>query len=190
MTAALAPVETIVIGGVRRPIVGYLGDGHPIVEALADMLWYVTAIDIECAVPFDFTACAIAKAVERQIGVPGTGAIIGRQIAYVKMPADDGTPVWNRFRVPEYTRDKIDHFDETNDADPGGYLLKAPSERQTVSAQRERANAPKAATNTSTAYRNVPSRKIRVGRVHRNSSGVVQIYTEPPTRLKRGEWGK
>lgn len=150
-------------------------DGVPVVDATADLMVFVTARDVTCAAPKNPCECAIAKAVKRAAG-GAAEAEVWRSFAYVKATNEDGAIVWLRYRLSPRTRARVEQFDKTGDAPVGAYMLKAPTETQTL-AYRARQRA-KPVKNPGTR-RVRTGGQITVGDGVRNGSGSVHHRLTP-----------
>jgi hypothetical protein len=124
---------------------------YPRIDASADLYINVVEEDIECAIPRDHCNCAVAQAIKRSVGREDAEAVIFPTVAYVLMPADratiraskasrsiqPGDLVWHRFRIGEALSTQILSFDETGEAQPGGFRFRPPSPSQRLTAKRE-----------------------------------------------------
>lgn len=154
---------------------------HPRIDATADLYVNVIDADVACAVPQDHCNCAVAQAIRRAVGRPDAEAVIFPSVAYVLMPVDTqtirenhakgtikrGELAWHRFRISPDLGAQILSFDETGEAEPGGYRFRAPTASQRLSYKREHAATSIQSPGSRAVSGHMPWRRSRYFRIDR-----------------------
>lgn len=110
--------------------------GLPVIDATENLRVFVNKEDIAKSVRSDPKRCVYAQACKRLFGA--TTILFLRSVAYVDLPDENNVRSINRFTLTANVRKKIEEFDKTGKAHPGGFLLVAPPATMTLEGQRER----------------------------------------------------
>jgi len=109
----------------KHNIVERFFDGQPVVDAKRDLRVFVTQRDIQKGRRKEPRNCVFVQACHRLFG--SNLAAFLRMTAYVDLPDARGRLKVNRFILSKDVRKQIAKLDKTGKADPGGFLLRAPS---------------------------------------------------------------
>ena len=105
-----------------------------VIDADKDLRVFIQPEDVNSATAKDPGCCVFAQACKRQFAA--TKVLFWRSIAYVELPAADGTRRVERFALSSQMRDLIENFDKGRSVVPvAGFELKKPRPSKTFAAR-------------------------------------------------------
>ena len=105
-------------------------NGLPVVDAKEPLRVFINQNDIRKAKPKDPTCCVYANACKRLYN--SRAILFLRRTAFVDLPNAKGERVVNRFLLNKEVMERIERFDKTGEAHPGGFNLRAPHPKGTL----------------------------------------------------------